>query len=241
MSTGWIKLDRQVCDHWLWKEKPFSYGQAWTDLLINANHKPAKILIKSTLIELKRGDQARSERTLEKDWGWSRGKVRRFLVLLKNDGMIVQRAVPVTSVISICNYDSFQGNSTTGDTTNSTSVDTTLEPQAVHKQECKNEKKVRKDPIPYLEIKKLWNDKCPNLPSVVSLSDKRKAAIKKLWDTKDDDGSFIYRDLDFYNSWFTYCNQDAWYNGTDVNQTRDWRADFIFCLKVDNILKKQEA
>lgn len=136
MNAGWIKLDRQVTDHWLWEDKPFSYAQAWVDLLLKANHKPAKMLIKNCLVELKRGDQARSERTLEKDWGWSRGKVRRFLVLLKNDHMIEQRAVPVTSIITICNYDSFQGGSTTG----STSVDTTGGPQAVHKQECKNEK-----------------------------------------------------------------------------------------------------
>lgn len=139
MSKGWIKLDRQMTEHWLWKDKPFSYAQAWVDLLLKANHKPAKILIKNCLVELKRGDQARSERTLENDWGWSRGKVRRFLVLLKNDHMIEQRVVPVTSIITICNYDSFQGDSTTGSTSNSTSADTTGGPQAVHKQECKNE------------------------------------------------------------------------------------------------------
>ena len=103
MSTGWIKLDRQITDHWLWKDQPFSYGQAWVDLLLNANHKPAKVLIKNKLVELNRGDQARSEVTLSKEWGWSRGKVRRFLELLKNDQMIVQKAVQVTSVISICN------------------------------------------------------------------------------------------------------------------------------------------
>ena len=144
MSKGWIKLDRQMTEHWLWKDKPFSYAQAWVDLLLKANHKPAKILIKNCLVELNRGDQARSERTLEKDWGWSRGKVRRFLVLLKSDNMIEQRVVPVTSIITICNYESFQGGSTTDDTSVSTSVDTTSEPQAVHKQECKNEKNVKK-------------------------------------------------------------------------------------------------
>ena len=53
MSVGWIKLDRQICDHWLWKDQPFSYGQAWVDLLLNANHKPAKILIKNKLVEAK--------------------------------------------------------------------------------------------------------------------------------------------------------------------------------------------
>jgi len=143
MSKGWIKLDRQLSEHWLWKDQPFSYGQAWVDLLLKANHKPAKILIKTKLVEIKRGEQARSEVTLSGDWGWSRGKVRRFLKLLKNDAMIEQKAVQVTSVISICNYDSFQLGGTGDGTVVDTVGGTVVEQEAVHKQECKNDKNVK--------------------------------------------------------------------------------------------------
>ena len=94
--------------------------------------------------------------------------------------------------------------------------------------------------IPYIKIKDIWNESTPLLPSVVSLSDKRKRAVKKLWNTKSDDGKYPYREFGFYERWFAFCSSDPWYNGSD-NNSSDWRADFEFCLRVDNILKKQEA
>ena len=95
------------------------------------------------------------------------------------------------------------------------------------------------DKIPYLKIKDLWNKHCTNLKGVRDLTQKRKTAIKKLWNQKNDAGEYPYRDSAFYIRWFTFCNDDPWYNGTDPNSS-GWIADFIFCLKVDNILGKQE-
>ena len=132
-APGWIKLHRGLQDHWLW-DCEFSYAQAWIDLLLGAGHKPTKLMIKGQVIALKRGQQARSEVTLAKQWRWSRGKVRRFLNQCLNDGMIEVDAGHLTSIISICNYDSFQGCDTAGDTAG----DTANEHLAVHKQEVKN-------------------------------------------------------------------------------------------------------
>ena len=120
MSKGWIRLDRAITGNWVWQDKPFTSGQAWVDLLLGANHKPVKISLKRNVISLEVGQQARSELTLSDDWGWSRGKVRRFLKQLEKDEMIVQQKSHLTSVISICNYSSFQGIDTTDDTTDST-------------------------------------------------------------------------------------------------------------------------
>lgn len=137
--AGWIKLHRSIEEHWVW-DCEFSYGQAWVDLLINACHKPNKLNIKGQLVQLGRGDQARSEVTLSKHWKWSRNKVRRFLKNLEKDGMISQKTTHLTSIISICNYDSFQTDGTTDGTTNGTSVETAKGQQAKHKQECKERK-----------------------------------------------------------------------------------------------------
>ena len=137
VKSGWIKLHRGLQDHWLW-DCEFSYAQAWIDLLLGAGHKPTKIMIKGQLIELKRGQQARSEVTLSKEWKWSRGKVRRFLNKCLNDGMIEVEAGHLTSIISICNYDSFQGCDTADGTPSDTPSGTPNEHLAVHKQEVKN-------------------------------------------------------------------------------------------------------
>ena len=115
MAQGWISLNREVMNHWVW-DCEFSAGQAWVDLLLYANHSQAKLMIKGQLIELSRGQQARSELTLSKAWKWSRNKVRRFLKNLEKDGMINLKSGHLTTVITICNYDSFQSSDTTDET-----------------------------------------------------------------------------------------------------------------------------
>jgi len=105
---GWISLNRSISSHWIWNSEPYSKGQAWIDLLIYANHTDTKINIKGTILSIKRGQQARSMVTLAAQWKWSRDKVKRFLDLLESDGMIIQQTSQLTSIITICNYSSFQ-------------------------------------------------------------------------------------------------------------------------------------
>lgn len=111
--AGWIKLHRDMTSHWLWDGEPFSRAHAWVDLLLWARHSPGKTMIDGKPVTLKEGQQARSEVTLSKSWGWSRGKVRRFLNALIDDGMIVQQTSNRTSVITICNYSKYQDGSAT--------------------------------------------------------------------------------------------------------------------------------
>ncbi len=108
MSKGWIKIQREIADHWLWRDEPLSKAQAWIDLIIHANYKPAEIKIKGRIISLEIGQQARSEITLSAQWKWSRNKVRRFLKLLKTEHMIFQETIQQTSIISVCNYSNYQ-------------------------------------------------------------------------------------------------------------------------------------
>ncbi|WP_322020128.1 hypothetical protein [Clostridium butyricum] len=53
--AGWQKIYRDIQDHWLWEDKPFSRGQAWIDLILLVNHEDNKTLIDGELIEVKRG------------------------------------------------------------------------------------------------------------------------------------------------------------------------------------------
>jgi len=136
--NGWVSINRSVCEHYLWKDKPFTKGQAWIDLIIHANHKAVKIEIKGKVYNLNRGQQARSELTLAKEWGWSRGKIRRFLKMLKSDLMIVQQAEQHTSIITICNYKDFQDQQQTDGTPKQTPNDTPSEHQTDTKRYTDN-------------------------------------------------------------------------------------------------------
>lgn len=115
MAQGWISLNRELMNHWVW-DCEFSAGQAWVDLLLYANHAPTKIMLKGQLLNINRGQQARSELTLSKTWKWSRNKVRRFLKNLEKDGMVKLESGHLTTVITICNYNSFQCSDTASDT-----------------------------------------------------------------------------------------------------------------------------
>lgn len=107
---GYIKLHRTIFEHWLWDEKPYDRARAWIDLLMLANHKDNKISIKGRPIEVRRGQTARSSVSLAERWGWSRGKVSRFLDTLEAEQQIEQQKSNVTTVITIVNYEQYQGN-----------------------------------------------------------------------------------------------------------------------------------
>lgn len=141
MSQGWIKLHREIRDHWIFKEnRTFSKYEAWTDLLLDANHKDNAAYFNKNIVEVKRGQTLTSEVKLSEKWNWSRKKVRNFLKLLEEQGMITKITVPKRYVIvQIANYDRYQ-NRTTEDTSQDivntyvdhcvvTSEDTTREQQ----------------------------------------------------------------------------------------------------------------
>ena len=79
MSKGYAPVPRIIRDHPDWAKKSFSKGQALVDLFLRATHDRQKV--KGVL--LVRGQILITIKGLSKDWGWSRGKVRRFLTTLK--------------------------------------------------------------------------------------------------------------------------------------------------------------
>lgn len=107
-ETGWISVHRSIFNHWVWQDKPFSKGQAWIDLILQANHSTGKMLIGKTLLEVKRGSFVTSEVKLSKRWGWSRCKVRDFLKLLESDSMLNKQSDSKKTVIKVLNYDLYQ-------------------------------------------------------------------------------------------------------------------------------------
>lgn len=108
MAQGWISVHRQLQEHWLWEDKPFSKGQAWIDLLMSANHCDRKILLGNELIEVKAGSFITSEVKLMDKWGWGKTKLRAFLDILQSDGMIVKKSDRKKTTIIIENYSVYQ-------------------------------------------------------------------------------------------------------------------------------------
>lgn len=126
-SKGWICLHRSLLDNFLWKDKPFSKGQAWIDLLLLANHADVKSIQNGKIIVFKRGTVNRSKLSLAERWGWSRKKVDRFLRVLEMDGMLTENATTHGTTLTIVNYGFYNDMGTTDATT-----DAQPTPQPMH-------------------------------------------------------------------------------------------------------------
>nr|DAV93859.1 MAG TPA: replisome organizer [Caudoviricetes sp.] len=106
---GWIKIYRQIRNHWIWKDKePFDKRSAWIDLLLSVNHKSKKIPFENDFIEIERGQTLTSIKQLAEKWSWSRHKVSDYLNQLEQDTMIVQVRDTRKTLISIVNYSKYQ-------------------------------------------------------------------------------------------------------------------------------------
>ncbi len=106
---GWIKIYRQIRNHWIWKDKePFDKRSAWIDLLLSVNHKSKKIPFENDFIEIERGQTLTSIKQLAERWSWSRHKVSDYLNQLEQDTMIVQVRDTRKTLVSIVNYSKYQ-------------------------------------------------------------------------------------------------------------------------------------
>lgn len=106
---GWIKIYRQIRNHWIWKDKePFDKRSAWIDLLLSVNHKSKKIPFENDFIEIERGQTLTSIKQLAERWSWSRHKVSDYLNQLEQDTMIVQIRDTRKTLVSIVNYSKYQ-------------------------------------------------------------------------------------------------------------------------------------
>lgn len=65
-------------------------------------------MLKGRALYLDRGQVGMSQLAMQKRWGWSQNKVKRFLNLLKKHSMCDFVTNDLTTVITICNFEGFQ-------------------------------------------------------------------------------------------------------------------------------------
>ncbi len=116
--SGYIKLHRQISDHWLWNNgEPFDKRSAWIDLLMLANWEDATIVFNGQVTHVERGQLMTTIGFLAKRWKWSDNKVRRFMADLRAEGMVRTNGRPNGrangrangTLITIEKYAFFQG------------------------------------------------------------------------------------------------------------------------------------
>ena len=104
--AGWIKIHREITKHWIAQDME-KFGW-WIDLLLLASYEDNKTLLGNHITEVKRGQVIASLRFLAERWNASKDKINAFLKLLVQDGMIIRESDKNTTLITICNYESYQ-------------------------------------------------------------------------------------------------------------------------------------
>ena len=104
--SGWIKIHRDIARHWIFQDaEKFKW---WIDLLLLASFEDNKALVGDRLVEVKRGQQIASLSFLSKRWNKAKGTVLKFLELLESDHMIERHTDRKVTILTICNYESYQ-------------------------------------------------------------------------------------------------------------------------------------
>lgn len=136
MSEGWIKVYRQIQDCEIWdSDEPYDYRSAWIYLLLKANHRDKDIMFNKKPVTIMRGQYLTSIRKLSEHWGWCKEKTAKYLNTLVALNMIKKDSDSRRTLLTIVNYELYQGDTDTEQDTKRTPNRTPTR----HKQECKNE------------------------------------------------------------------------------------------------------
>lgn len=134
---GWIKVHKQIQDHWVWQD-PVKL-RWWLDVLLTVNFKDAKVNVGFDLYECKRGQSIHSLKWWSERWRVSKDTARNFFKLLEKDGMILHENLSKSTRITVCNYDTYQSN---------------LHVERTHSKRKANAKQTQSDPIEEREEEK---------------------------------------------------------------------------------------
>lgn len=189
----------------------------FTHMLLKANHKDKNwrgILIK-------RGQTLTSLNTLESETGLSKSQIRTAIKKLISTREIAQQSHSQHTVFTIKNYDSYQDDDTQNSkpvTRESHTNDTRMTSNNNDKNEKNKKNTLAESKIPVKELVEIYNQECTALPKIVSFNEKQKriSQLKARWNEDKE-----RQDLDWWRSFFSWCNTNDSLNGEKF----DWIAD----------------
>ena len=126
VAGGFFKVWRSLTRSDFWLGEKFDRPRAFIDLVSLANYQTGQIRRRGMTITVNRGQVGWSQDALAERWKWSKNKVRRFLDELKVDGRIsietALKNIAVSALITITNYDQYQGDGTVNETEDGTGI-----------------------------------------------------------------------------------------------------------------------
>lgn len=135
MSEGYILWYRQFLDNPFLNKKPFCKGYAWLVLVSLTNCKLGYVPNKNgQQVKVFRGECGYTRKALANIFGWSRGKLERYLCELEEQKMITCEHRLGRNIIKVLGYDFFQKRTANGHKNGHTN-------EALKKQKTEQQKK----------------------------------------------------------------------------------------------------
>lgn len=247
MSKGWIKLHR-VTTGWEWYTD-HNTCRLFIHCLLRANHTDTKWRGQ----EIKRGQFITSIETLQKETGLSTSQIRTSIKKLISTNEIASLSQARSRVITIVEYDTYQGDDRLSDklVTSSSQADdkvVTTDKNDNKDNKDKNDNKTPRSPsgddlfggqigdkktnCPHEEIKSAYNRILPELSQVYIMSDARKKNLRSLWLMDES-----HQRLEFWTGLFTHIRNSEFLMG----RSSDWKCSFDFILNQKNFIKIYEG
>ena len=113
IERGYIALARGALDHPITgARKPYSRFEAWAWLITEAAWKARRVHASNgrteCCVSIERGQLSYSRSYMVRAWGWKEKRVREFLHRLEKDDMIARQKGQPQTVLTICNYETYQ-------------------------------------------------------------------------------------------------------------------------------------
>lgn len=235
---GWISLHRKLLEHPLFQDPPAF--MLWVQLLLRANHKDNKVMIGNQFVDVNRGQLITGRKALAKYTGLSESKIERLLKLFESEQQIKQQTFTKFRLISITNYNQYQDGEQ-----QLNNKRTTTEQQPNTNNNDNNENK--KNTVPFEKISNSYNELfagpsgCPRIEKV---SEKRKRAIRKLWNfcTEDPDPKKLTNNPEYWDRYFKHISTLTFFQADTerTNGHENWKPNFDFVMKEDTLIGVKE-
>ena len=222
MSTGWIKLHRQLLE-WEWYDD-INTSRLFIHLMLTANHKDNNW----RGIEIKRGSRLTSLDKLSKETGLSVSKIRTSIKKLISTSEIASKSHSQHTVFIMKNYDLYQGDDKQV-SKRVTNESQTNDKRIATNNNVKNEDNENKDICQ--QIADVWNECFSELPSVAKVSQKRKSHINAT--IREFKKSHSMDSLETWIGLFDYIKKSDFLMG----RSGEWHCDFDFVINKNNMLK----
>lgn len=106
--SGWIKVHRALLKHPTFRGRADWMG-AFIWMLMRARWKDSTYSLGGKTVDLKRGQLVISLGSMEAEWGMTKKKIRGFMARLEMDTVVVTAKGTAGTIVTICNYDEYQG------------------------------------------------------------------------------------------------------------------------------------